>query len=52
MNKRYLVTSVVVVIATLFVVAGIYAGTKVTDEIKWKTRRMLSIPRAYKLLPI
>lgn len=33
MNKRYLVTLVFAVIATLFVVAGIYAGTEVKDEI-------------------
>ncbi|OEU64155.1 MAG: hypothetical protein BA867_11365 [Desulfobacterales bacterium S5133MH16] len=33
MNKRYLVTLLVAVIATLFVVAGIYAGTEVKDEI-------------------
>ena len=38
MNKRYLVTSIVVVIATLFVVAGIYAGTEVKDEIKMETK--------------
>ncbi len=33
MNKRYLVTLLVAVIATLFVVAGIYAGTEVKDDI-------------------
>ena len=32
-KKRCLVTLVVAVIATLFVVAGIYAGTEVKDEI-------------------
>jgi hypothetical protein len=38
MNKRYFVTSVVVVMATLFVVAGIYAGTEVKDEIKMENK--------------
>jgi len=38
MNKRYLITSVVVVIATLFVVAGIYAGTQAKDEIKMENK--------------
>lgn len=38
MNKRCLVTSVLVVIATLFVVAGIYAGTQVKDEIKMENK--------------
>jgi len=38
MNKRYFVTSVVAVIATLFVVAGIYAGTEVKDEIKMENK--------------
>jgi hypothetical protein len=38
MNKRCLVTLVLVVIATLFVVAGIYAGTQVQDEIKMENK--------------
>ena len=38
MNKRYFVTSVVVVMATLFVVAGIYAGTQVKDEVKMEDK--------------
>jgi len=38
MNKRYFVTLVVAVIATLFVVAGIYAGTSVKDEIKMENK--------------
>ena len=34
MNKRLLVITVTVAIATLFITAGIYAGTKVQDMIK------------------
>jgi hypothetical protein len=38
MNKRYLITSVVAVVATLFVVAGIYAGTQVKDEVNMENK--------------
>ncbi len=38
MNKRLLVITVTVAIATLFITAGIYAGTEVKDEIPMENK--------------
>ncbi len=38
MSKRYLIIAVVAVIATLFIAAGIYAGTEVKDEIRMENK--------------
>jgi hypothetical protein len=51
MNKRCLATSVVAVIATLFVVAGIYAGTEVKDEIKMENKAYAEHTKAIVMFP-
>ena len=51
MNKRLLIITVTVAITTLFITTGIYAGTEVKDDSRWKTRLIKNTKRAYKYLP-